>query len=85
MPSTEEIKLHSGICEKANGVLSNANVVKNKPISIERPPGMNGIIACNSYKNRHGTWHMKESGAALIGPYSSSYGSLESRGYVDRA
>ncbi|EEB18798.1 Chromaffin granule amine transporter, putative [Pediculus humanus corporis] len=49
-------------------------------VLIERPPGMSGLIACNSYKNRHGTWHKKESGAVLIGPYSTSYGSLESRG-----
>ncbi|KAJ1523716.1 hypothetical protein ONE63_001550 [Megalurothrips usitatus] len=52
------------------------------PCAIERPPGMNGIIATNSYKNRHGTWHRKEAGAVLIGPYSTSYGSLESRGFL---
>jgi hypothetical protein len=52
-------------------------------ITIERPPGMNGVIACNSYKNRHGTWHRKESGAVLIGPYSTSYGSCESRGFLE--
>ncbi|KAK6644831.1 hypothetical protein RUM43_001104 [Polyplax serrata] len=52
-------------------------------VLIERPPGMNGIIARNSYKNRHGTWHRKETGAVLIGPYSTSYGSLESRGFLE--
>lgn len=52
------------------------------PCNIERPPGMNGLIATNSYKNRHGTWHRKEAGAVLIGPYSTSYGSLESRGFL---
>jgi len=54
------------------------------PRSIERPPGManlNGLV-CNSYKNRHGTWHRKESNSVLIGPYSASYGSLESRGFL---
>ncbi|XP_039295920.1 MFS-type transporter SLC18B1-like isoform X4 [Nilaparvata lugens] len=43
----------------------------------ERPPGMNGIIACSSYKNRLGNWHRKESGATLGNQYSSSYGSFE--------
>lgn len=57
--------------------------LSNNGVLIERPPGMNGIIACNSYKNRHGTWHRRESGAVLIGPYSTSYGSLESRGFLE--
>ncbi|GLG92742.1 MFS-type transporter SLC18B1, partial [Gryllus bimaculatus] len=53
-------------------------------VPIERPPGMQGIIARNSYKNRHGTWHMKDSGAVFVGPYSSSYGSAgETRGLLD--
>lgn len=43
----------------------------------ERPPGMNGIIACSSYKNRLGNWHRKESGATLGNQFSSSYGSFE--------
>nr|CAD7206328.1 unnamed protein product [Timema douglasi] len=56
---------------------------KNGGVSIERPPGMTGIIATNSYKNRHGTWHRRDSGAVLIGPYSASYGSIESRGFLE--
>lgn len=31
------------------------------PVPTERPPGMDGIIACSSYKNRLGTWNRKES------------------------
>ncbi|CAG2069398.1 unnamed protein product, partial [Timema podura] len=56
---------------------------KNGGVSIDRPPGMTGIIATNSYKNRHGTWHRRDSGAVLIGPYSASYGSIESRGFLE--
>ncbi|KAK3923553.1 MFS-type transporter SLC18B1 [Frankliniella fusca] len=67
----------------SNGYLANGSSNGHaNPCAIERPPGMNGIIATNSYKNRHGTWHRKEAGAVLIGPYSTSYGSLESRGFL---
>ncbi|VVC34299.1 Major facilitator superfamily,Major facilitator superfamily domain [Cinara cedri] len=48
------------------------------PVPTERPPGMDGIIACNSYKNRLGTWNRKES-ELIIG---SSYAADESRGLL---
>ncbi|XP_059486360.1 MFS-type transporter SLC18B1-like [Neocloeon triangulifer] len=47
-------------------------------ISIERPPGMiNGLSVCSSYKNKYGTWQREDGSSVLIGPYSSSYGSIE--------
>ncbi|XP_049949400.1 MFS-type transporter SLC18B1-like [Schistocerca serialis cubense] len=77
---TDDLKMYSSAETGSN--ISNGTVVRNKAVAIERPPGMNGIIACNSYKNRHGTWHMKDSGAVLIGPYSSSFGGSESRNLI---
>ena len=78
--------LSSDHTPSSNGFLGNGSVASSNghanPCAIERPPGMHGIIATNSYKNRHGTWHRKEAGAVLIGPYSTSYGSLESRGFL---
>jgi hypothetical protein len=81
MPSAEDAK--GGLTTSASHSSSNGHAASGSAIAIERPPGMNGIIACNSYKNRHGTWHRKESGAVLIGPYSTSYGSCESRGFLE--
>ena len=79
MPPVEDLKMTA-----TNASSESQSTVKSKNgIAIERPPGMNGYIACNSYKNRHGTWHRKESGALLIGPYSTSYGSCESRGFLE--
>ncbi|XP_063223855.1 MFS-type transporter SLC18B1-like [Bacillus rossius redtenbacheri] len=51
--------------------------------AAERPPGANGYIAASSYKNRHGMWRRRDSGTVVIGPYSASYGSLESRGFLE--
>ncbi|CAH0393352.1 unnamed protein product [Bemisia tabaci] len=47
----------------------------------ERPPGMTaGLIPSNSYKNRLGTWNLKETATVIGAKYSSSYGSnLETR------
>ncbi|KAE8739867.1 hypothetical protein FOCC_FOCC014624 [Frankliniella occidentalis] len=85
----EDLKQLSYTLSSDHGPTSNGYLAANgssnghaNPCAIERPPGMNGIIATNSYKNRHGTWHRKEAGAVLIGPYSTSYGSLESRGFL---
>lgn len=50
------------------------------PIPTERPPGMDGIIACSSYKNRLGTWNRKES-KLVIGSQMNSYLD-ESRGLL---
>jgi MFS family permease len=84
MPPAEDAKgsLTTSAMASASHSSSNGHA-SGSAIAIERPPGMNGIIACNSYKNRHGTWHRKESGAVLIGPYSTSYGSCESRGFLE--
>ncbi|XP_014245481.1 MFS-type transporter SLC18B1-like [Cimex lectularius] len=49
-------------------------------IPCERPPGMSGIIACNSYKNRHGIWHRKDSNALVdCKKYSASFTILDPR------
>lgn len=47
-------------------------------ISIEqsRPPGMNSLIACNSYKSQ--AWPTAEANSAF-GPYGHSYGSVDTR------
>jgi len=84
VPPAEDAKgsLTTSAMASASHSSSNGHA-SGSAIAIERPPGMNGIIACNSYKNRHGTWHRKESGAVLIGPYSTSYGSCESRGFLE--
>ncbi|XP_076270313.1 MFS-type transporter SLC18B1-like isoform X2 [Rhynchophorus ferrugineus] len=48
-------------------------------ISIEksRPPAMNSLIACNSYKSQ--AWSEKDSPSLMMGPYSHSYGTIKSR------
>jgi hypothetical protein len=51
------------------------------PVPLERPPGMEGIIACSSYKNRLGTWNRKES-ELVIGSHMSSNYVDESRGLL---
>ncbi|XP_067014420.1 MFS-type transporter SLC18B1 [Anabrus simplex] len=82
----EDLKSNMSLTDSGSHLLSNGHHTPSgraNSVAIERPPGMNGIITCNSYKNRHGTWHMKDTGAVLIGPYSSSYGSLESRGFLE--
>lgn len=82
----EDLKANLSLSESGSHLIGNGHSTPSHNgtgIAIERPPGMNGIIACNSYKNRHGTWHMKDTGAVLIGPYSTSYGSLESRGFLE--
>lgn len=43
-------------------------------LNLERPPGMSGIIPCNSYKNRLGTWNRKDNEFIFSGQ-SQSYGS----------
>lgn len=47
-------------------------------ISIEksRPPAMNSLIACNSYKSQ--AWPKKEANG-FLGPYSYSYGTVDFR------
>ncbi|KAK0084730.1 hypothetical protein PV326_006183 [Microctonus aethiopoides] len=47
-------------------------------VPIDRPSGMNSLIACNSYSNRAGAW----SRASYSGRYSHSYGSVEVKPYL---
>ncbi|CAG9814561.1 unnamed protein product [Phaedon cochleariae] len=51
-------------------------------ISIEksRPPGMNSLIACNSYKSH--AWPQIEANSLTLGPYSHSYGTVNRRNVV---
>lgn len=48
-------------------------------ISIEksRPPAMNSLIACNSYKSQ--AWPKREANGLPLGPYSYSYGAVDFR------
>ncbi|XP_048513944.1 MFS-type transporter SLC18B1-like [Athalia rosae] len=48
-------------------------------VPIDRPSGMNSLIACNSYSNRAGAW----SRASYSGRYSYSYGSVEPKRYLE--
>ncbi|XP_043273086.1 MFS-type transporter SLC18B1-like [Venturia canescens] len=49
-------------------------------VPIDRPNGMNSLIACNSYSNRAGAW----SRASYSGRYTHSYGSLEANRFLER-
>ncbi|KAL3282205.1 hypothetical protein HHI36_005399 [Cryptolaemus montrouzieri] len=46
-------------------------------ISIEqsRPPAMNSLIACNSYKSQ--AWPTRDMSSLTLGPYSQSYGTVD--------
>lgn len=51
------------------------------PVPTERAPGMDGIIACSSYKNRLGTWNRKES-ELIIGSHLQGSYADETRGLL---
>lgn len=53
--------------------------VRGQSIPIDRPSGMNSLFACNSYSNRAGAW----SRASYSGRYSHSYGSIETKRYLE--
>ncbi|KAG8036441.1 hypothetical protein G9C98_003763 [Cotesia typhae] len=50
----------------------------NQNMPIDRPSGMNSLMACNSYSNRAGAW----SRASYSGRYSYNYGSLDAKQYL---
>lgn len=52
------------------------------PVPTERPPGMDGIIACSSYKNRLGTWNRKESELIIGSHMNGGLYAEESRGLL---
>ncbi|XP_076395815.1 MFS-type transporter SLC18B1 isoform X2 [Megachile rotundata] len=52
---------------------------RGQGVPIDRPSGMNSLIACNSYSNRAGAW----SRASYSGRYSHSYGSIEAKRYLE--
>ncbi|KAK1120385.1 hypothetical protein K0M31_012366 [Melipona bicolor] len=51
---------------------------RGRGVPIDRPSGMNSLIVCNSYSNRAGAW----SRASYSGRYSHSYGSIETKRYL---
>ncbi|XP_012275314.1 MFS-type transporter SLC18B1 [Orussus abietinus] len=53
---------------------------RGQSLPIDRPNGMNSLIACNSYTNRAGAWAR----ASYSGRYSQSYGSVEVKRYLER-
>uniref|UniRef100_A0A0A9WX84 MFS-type transporter C6orf192 n=1 Tax=Lygus hesperus TaxID=30085 RepID=A0A0A9WX84_LYGHE len=84
--SSENFLIGARTYNSSGGLSEGGSAMKIKPplvsstasLPCERPPGMSGIIACNSYKNRHGTWHRRDSGALVdCNGYSSSFSSLE--------
>ncbi|CAD6236491.1 GSCOCG00008210001-RA-CDS [Cotesia congregata] len=52
--------------------------VDNQNMPVDRPSGMNSLMACNSYSNRAGAW----SRASYSGRYSYNYGSLDAKQYL---
>lgn len=52
---------------------------RGQGVPIDRPGGMNSLIACNSYSNMAGAW----SRASYSGRYSHSYGSVEAKRYLE--
>ncbi|KAL2729609.1 MFS-type transporter SLC18B1-like [Vespula squamosa] len=54
-------------------------IARGQSVPIDRPNGMNSLIACNSYSNRAGAW----SRASYSGRYSHSYGSIENKRYLE--
>ncbi|CAH1105614.1 unnamed protein product [Psylliodes chrysocephalus] len=73
----EEIDKHSYIASLIqNSVTESMKSIRSvgNGISIEksRPPGMNSLIACNSYKSQ--AWPERDSSNLNLGPYSYSYG-----------
>ncbi|XP_078042408.1 MFS-type transporter SLC18B1 [Augochlora pura] len=52
---------------------------RGQGVPIDRPSGMNSLIACNSYSNRAGAW----SRASYSGRYSHSCGSVEAKRYLE--
>ncbi|XP_065163951.1 MFS-type transporter SLC18B1-like [Atheta coriaria] len=74
--------LHAG--ESKSGTISISESIRSirsvaNGISIERsrPPGMNSLIACNSYKSQ--AWPRKDANGLSMGPYSYSYGTIDAR------
>ncbi|XP_058803073.1 MFS-type transporter SLC18B1-like [Phymastichus coffea] len=49
-------------------------------VPIDRPSGMNSLIACNSYSNRTNAW----SRASYSGRHLNSYGSFDAKTYLER-
>ncbi|XP_015604899.1 MFS-type transporter SLC18B1 [Cephus cinctus] len=67
-------------CSIRNNSTSLPLGVRAQGVPIDRPNGMNSLIACNSYSNRAGAW----SRASYSGRYTHSYGSIESKQYLER-
>ncbi|NP_001153495.1 uncharacterized protein LOC100123296 precursor [Nasonia vitripennis] len=68
----------SGRSHSTSMALVNGSVARGVP--IDRPSGMNSLIACNSYSNRASAWHR----ASFNGRYLNSYGSFDNKRYFER-
>ncbi|XP_019866996.1 MFS-type transporter SLC18B1 [Aethina tumida] len=71
----------TGVRTAQNSVTESMKSIRSvgNGISIEksRPPGMNSLIACNSYKSQ--AWPTRDASSLTLGPYSYSYGTVDRR------
>ncbi|XP_045471927.1 MFS-type transporter SLC18B1-like [Harmonia axyridis] len=58
-----------------DSVKSLRSIVNGISIEQSRPPAMNSLIACNSYKSK--AWPTRDLGSLTLGPYSRSYGTVD--------
>lgn len=73
--------LVKSVTENGGGYNGHMTSALTCPVPPERPPGMDGIIACSSYKNRLGTWNRKESELVIGSQIGNSYAD-ETRGLL---
>ncbi|XP_066598482.1 MFS-type transporter SLC18B1-like [Prorops nasuta] len=77
MPLTDSCRSQSDSAPLIGGGVGGG---RNHSVPIDRPSGMNSLIACNSYNNKASAW----SRASYSGRYSHSYGSVEAKRYLER-
>ncbi|XP_066159093.1 MFS-type transporter SLC18B1-like isoform X1 [Euwallacea fornicatus] len=65
------------LSQSVDNLRSLASIGNGISIEKSRPPAMNSLIACNSYKSQ--AWPERESINLLLGNYSQSYGALNGR------
>ncbi|KAG5883594.1 hypothetical protein JTB14_004788 [Gonioctena quinquepunctata] len=70
----DKSKFMNSVTESMKSVRSVGNGMS---IEKSRPPGMNSLIACNSYKSQ--AWPKRDASSLNIEPYTYSYGAVEQR------
>ncbi|KAK9888503.1 hypothetical protein WA026_000753 [Henosepilachna vigintioctopunctata] len=65
----------ANITESINKSLK--SVCNGMSIEQSRPPAMNSLIACNSYKSQ--VWPPRDVNSLTLGPYSQSYGTMDAQ------